>query len=168
MKPQFVKNQVWIDPRGTFREVYNKNKDFDFGELIQINVSTNEKHVFRGMHYQFQNPQGKLVSVTTGAATDYVVDLRVDSPDFGQVKKFDLIPGDSVWVPQYHAHGFLTTEPNTTFQYCVFGSPRVVGDEYAINPYSLKEIWDDIIFRDCILSEKDQDAPDWVEAKHYV
>ena len=89
-------------------------------EFVQDNQSLSSKNTLRGLH--FQKPpfaQGKLVRVITGSALDVVVDIRKNSPTFGQHLKFHLNTQDQnmVYVPEGFAHGFLALEDDTTFVY---------------------------------------------------
>ncbi len=104
------------DDRGWFAEVFNART---FGEaglpshFVQDNQSFSRKGVLRGLHYQLEKPQGKLVRVLSGHIWDVAVDLRRNSPDFGRWAGFHLKPvtdaGDMqlLWIPEGLAHGFL-------------------------------------------------------------
>jgi dTDP-4-dehydrorhamnose 3,5-epimerase len=79
--------QVFGDSRGFFYESYHQARYHDagiIGDFIQTNVSRSAKGVLRGLHYQWPNPQGKLVSVMEGEVYDVAVDIRQGSPNFGQ------------------------------------------------------------------------------------
>jgi dTDP-4-dehydrorhamnose 3,5-epimerase len=104
------------DDRGWFAEVFNSQK-FAAANLpthfVQDNQSFSERGVLRGLHYQLERPQGKLVRVLSGHIWDVAVDLRRDSPDFGRHAAFDLKPRNAqgelelLWIPEGFAHGFL-------------------------------------------------------------
>jgi dTDP-4-dehydrorhamnose 3,5-epimerase len=118
-----IKPQVFEDDRGYFFESYNLEKFESAGidvRFIQDNESKSQKGVLRGLH--FQNPphaQGKLVRVMRGAVLDVAVDIRKDSPTYGQWESI-VLSGDNkmmYWIPAGLAHGFLTLEDDTIFFY---------------------------------------------------
>ncbi len=100
------------DSRGWFAEVFNQ-KTFASLDLptgfVQDNQSFSTRGVLRGLHYQLEQPQGKLVRVLSGHIWDVAVDLRPESPDFGRWAGFDLRPDplELLWIPEGFAHGFL-------------------------------------------------------------
>lgn len=161
-----IQPQIFPDDRGHFQEMVNMSKEPFSSELfIQQNVSYNKKYVFRGMHYQYKNPQAKLVTVLKGSVTDFIVDLREWSPNFGKVQSYQLSEKNrlSLWVPQCFAHGFLCLEDDTIFSYNVFDNPRVVGDEYSINPFSLGMEFGEFT----IMSDKDRNGMSFKDAPKY-
>lgn len=104
------------DDRGWFAEVFNREKFAGLGlpdAFAQDNQSFSARGVLRGLHYQLERPQGKLVRCLAGHIWDVAVDLRRDSPDFGKYAAFDLRPlspeGEMqlLWIPEGFAHGFL-------------------------------------------------------------
>jgi dTDP-4-dehydrorhamnose 3,5-epimerase len=117
-----IEPQVFGDARGFFYESYNKGQwekagiDADF---IQTNVSRSAKGVLRGLHYQWPNPQGKLVSVLEGEVYDVAVDIRRGSPTFGQSLGVMLTAENHrhFWVPEGFAHGFCVLSEFATFTY---------------------------------------------------
>jgi dTDP-4-dehydrorhamnose 3,5-epimerase len=118
-----IKPDVYSDERGYFFEAYNKAAfeaagiDADF---VQDNESCSAKGVLRGMHMQKEpHSQGKLVRVTSGAVLDVAVDLRKDSPTYGQWSSIVLSGENKLmyWIPAGFAHGFLTLEDKTVFAY---------------------------------------------------
>ncbi len=115
--------KVFGDDRGFFFESFNKDSfkqatglDVNF---VQDNHSKSSKGVLRGLHYQIQNPQGKLVRVTQGAVFDVAVDLRCSSPNFGKWVGVELSADNKrqLWVPPGFAHGFLVTSESAEFLY---------------------------------------------------
>jgi dTDP-4-dehydrorhamnose 3,5-epimerase len=112
--PRLVEGKCFPDDRGFFFEAFNKR---EFGSLIrqdvdfvQDNHSRSYRGVLRGLHYQLPPAaQGKLVRVSTGAIFDVAVDLRRNSPSFGQWEGFELSEDNlrQLWVPPGFAHGFL-------------------------------------------------------------
>jgi len=115
--------KVYGDARGFFYESFNEKVFADAvgnaPRFVQDNHSRSAKHVLRGLHYQIQQPQGKLVRVTSGAVFDVVVDLRKSSPTFGQWVGQTLSAENKLmlWVPAGFAHGFITMADNTEFLY---------------------------------------------------
>lgn len=114
---------VFGDARGFFYESYNQQAFADatgiHANFVQDNHSCSAKHVLRGLHYQIEQPQGKLVRVIAGAVLDVVVDLRKSSASFGHAVTQVLSAENKLmlWVPAGFAHGFLTLEDNTEFLY---------------------------------------------------
>ena len=117
-----IEPTVFGDNRGFFMESYSKKDFFEIGmvvEFVQDNHSKSKKGVLRGLHFQTQHVQGKLVRVTAGAVLDVAVDLRKDSPTFGKHYLVELSANNKkmFYIPPGFAHGFLTLEDNTEFQY---------------------------------------------------
>lgn len=118
-----IKPSVFKDDRGYFFESYSKGKFMNHGidhNFVQDNESKSMKGVLRGLH--FQRPpfaQGKLVRVMKGAVIDVAVDLRRQSPTYGQWAAIELTEDNKFmyWVPPGFAHGFVTLEDNTVFFY---------------------------------------------------
>lgn len=118
-----IKPRIFTDSRGYFFESYNINAYKEAGidvDFVQDNQSLSNKNVLRGLH--FQNPphaQDKLVHVIKGRVIDVVVDIRKQSPTYGQHFKVEL-SGENNWalfVPKGFAHGFICLEDNTLFYY---------------------------------------------------
>lgn len=114
----------FADDRGHFLESYNKAKLQAHGiaaEFVQDNLSVSRKNVLRGLHYQVQRPQGKLVSVIVGEVYDVAVDLRRNSPTFGKHVGVLLSAETNrmLWVPEGLAHGFLVLSELAYFSYKV-------------------------------------------------
>ena len=118
-----VEPRVFKDARGHFLESYNRaafaaatGLDVDF---VQDNQSSSGRGVLRGLHYQINQPQGKLVRVTEGAIFDVAVDLRSASPTFGRWVGAELSADNfrQIWVPPGFAHGFLVLGESATVLY---------------------------------------------------
>ena len=114
--------QVFGDARGFFYESYNEAKYRAAGvdhRFVQSNVSRSARGVLRGLHYQWPNPQGKLVSVLEGEVYDVAVDIRRGSPTFGQSVGVMLTADNHrhFWVPEGFAHGFCVLSEFATFTY---------------------------------------------------
>jgi len=117
-----IEPQVFGDARGFFYESYNKGKWQEAGiqaDFIQTNVSRSARGVLRGLHYQWPNPQGKLVSVLDGEVYDVAVDIRRGSPTLGQSVGVMLTAENHrhFWVPEGFAHGFCVLSEFATFTY---------------------------------------------------
>ncbi|UXI67152.1 dTDP-4-dehydrorhamnose 3,5-epimerase [Tahibacter amnicola] len=117
-----IEPAVFKDERGFFYEGYNAAKFKDAGldlSFVQSNVSRSARGVLRGLHYQWPNPQGKLVSVLEGEVFDVAVDIRHGSPTFGQWAGVMLSADNHrhFWVPEGFAHGFVVLSEWATFAY---------------------------------------------------
>ena len=114
---------VFGDDRGFFYESFNKKRFAELTgvtrEFIQDNHSKSAKGVLRGLHYQIQHPQGKLVRVTAGEVFDVVVDVRKSSATFGKWVGVVLSAANKrqLWVPEGFAHGFMVTSDSAEFLY---------------------------------------------------
>ena len=118
-----IEPKVFGDDRGFFLESFNQ-RAFDEAtgthhQFVQDNHSRSSRGVLRGLHYQIQNPQGKLVRVVNGAVFDVAVDMRKSSPTFGQWVGAELNAENrrQLWVPPGFAHGFLVLSPFADFLY---------------------------------------------------
>ena len=114
--------RVFGDERGFFLESWNKRTFAELGitaDFVQDNHSRSQKNVLRGLHYQIEHAQGKLVRVTAGEVYDVAVDLRRSSPTFGRWVGFTLSAADKrmAWIPPGFAHGFLVTSDSAEFLY---------------------------------------------------
>jgi dTDP-4-dehydrorhamnose 3,5-epimerase len=118
-----IEPKVFGDERGFFYESFNRRqfasligRDLDF---VQDNHSRSEKNVLRGLHFQIQQAQAKLVRVIQGAVFDVAVDIRKSSPTFGQHVAIELSAENQrmLWVPEGFAHGFLVTSATAEFLY---------------------------------------------------
>ncbi len=161
-----IEPTVFGDDRGFFMETYSK-KDFEevglTMEFVQDNHSKSKKGVFRGLHFQTQMSQGKLVRVIAGAVLDVAVDLRRDSKTFGRWYVVELSSENKrqFYIPEGFAHGFLTLEDNTEFLYkCtnyyapeydngIFWNDKDLNIDYDLEKFG-------ITISEILLSEKDQ------------
>ncbi len=114
---------VFGDARGFFYESFNARQFREVSgidtEFVQDNHSKSARNVLRGLHYQIEQAQGKLVRVTAGAVFDVAVDLRKSSPTFGQWVGAELSAENKrqMWIPPGFAHGFLVTSESAEFLY---------------------------------------------------
>lgn len=119
--------RVFGDARGWFLESWNRRVFREAtgveADFVQDNHSRSAKGVLRGLHYQLQQPQGKLVRVVVGEIYDVAVDLRRGSPGFGRSVgvKLDAESRRMLWVPERFAHGFLVTSEYAEVQYKATG-----------------------------------------------
>lgn len=118
-----IEPKVFGDERGFFFESFNAQrfnqavgKEVNF---VQDNHSRSKKGVLRGLHYQIKQPQGKLVRIVSGDVFDVAVDLRKDSPTFGQWAGEHLSAENKkqLWVPEGFAHGFVVLSETAEFLY---------------------------------------------------
>ena len=115
--------RVFGDARGFFLESYNEQVFADVTGLqlhfVQDNHSRSQRHVLRGMHFQAERPQGKLVRVVAGAVFDVVVDIRRDSPTYSKWVGVELSVDNQrqLWIPPGLAHGFLVLSESADFLY---------------------------------------------------
>lgn len=118
-----IEPRVFGDARGFFYESFNQNAFRQATGLslnfVQDNHSRSARGVLRGLHYQIEQPQGKLVRVVRGAVFDVVVDIRRRSPTFGQWVGMELTEDNhkQLWVPPGFAHGFVVTSDSADFLY---------------------------------------------------
>ena len=133
--------KVFSDARGFFFESFSA-RDFEVAtglkrEFLQDNHSHSARGVIRGLHYQVQRPQGKLVRVTLGEVFDVAVDLRRSSPNFG--KWFGTVLSAEnklqLWIPEGFAHGFLVLSEHADFLYKT--------TDYWYPEYERTVIWND-------------------------
>ena len=111
---------VFSDHRGYFYQSFDqKISDVIGSNFVQDNHSVSHKNVIRGMHYQWDQPMGKLVRVVRGSVIDYFIDLRDGSPTYGQHGRVELSERNHnmVWIPGGFAHGFISLEDHTTVLY---------------------------------------------------
>lgn len=117
-----IQTKVFGDDRGYFMESYNKKEFSELGlnmDFVQDNESKSTKGVLRGLHFQTQNAQGKLVRVTKGEVFDVAVDLREGSPTFGKWTGVVLNEKNKkqFYIPEGFAHGFLVLSNEAVFNY---------------------------------------------------
>ncbi|PWQ95816.1 dTDP-4-dehydrorhamnose 3,5-epimerase [Leucothrix pacifica] len=165
--------KVFGDDRGFFMETW---QDRHFREsvadvtFVQDNHSKSTKGILRGLHYQLEQTQGKLVRVVSGSVYDVAVDLRQSSPNFGQWVGVELSASNKrmLWVPEGFAHGFYVTSDSAEFVYkCT---------DYYAPEHEQSLLWDDpslnidwplIDDQQPLLSEKDKQGELFVNAEHF-
>jgi len=152
---------IYRDSRGAFFETYNQRTMADAGlptVWTQDNFSISKKNVIRGLHYQIDRPQGKLIRVTHGAVIDVAVDLRCSSPTFAQHVAVELTGdnGHMLWIPGGFGHGFAVLSEEAGFAYKVTDFYSPAGERTIVwNDPRLAIPWP-IAAQDAIVSEKDR------------
>ena len=133
---KIIEPKIFSDSRGFFYESFQKQRYLEHGitlDFVQDNISTSTKGVLRGLHYQLEKPQGKLIMVMVGEVFDVAVDIRTGSPTFGEWLGVELSENNSrqLYIPPGFAHGFCVTSEVASFTYkCTdYYNP---GDEYSI------------------------------------
>lgn len=119
---RIIEPAVFGDERGFFMETWNAARYGELGlpdRFVQSNISSSTKGVLRGLHYQWPNPQGKLVTVLEGEVYDVAVDIRRGSPQFGQWTAVLLSAQNKrqFWIPEGFAHGFAVLSERALFSY---------------------------------------------------
>ena len=118
-----IEPKVFGDDRGFFYESFNRRRFAELtgrdADFVQDNHSRSAKGVLRGLHYQIQHPQGKLVRVVQGAVLDVAVDIRKSSPTFGKHVAVELSAENKrmFWIPEGFAHGFVVLSDTAEFLY---------------------------------------------------
>jgi dTDP-4-dehydrorhamnose 3,5-epimerase len=168
-----IEPKVFGDERGFFFESFNQAKfEAAIGRqvsFVQDNHSKSAKNVLRGLHYQIQQPQGKLVRVVQGEVFDVAVDIRKSSTTFGQWVG-EMLSADNkkqLWVPEGFAHGFVVVSESAEFLYKT--------TDYYAPEYERSILWNDPaiavkwpILGEPILSIKDQQAKTLAIAEHFA
>ena len=150
-----IEPRVFGDARGFFYESFNQQA---FNEatgtdhqFVQDNHSRSSKGVLRGLHYQIEQPQGKLVRVVRGAVFDVAVDIRKGSPTFGKWEGLELSEDNhkQLWIPPGFAHGFLVLSDTADFLYkttdyyaveyerCILWNDPAIGIQWPMENYGI-------------------------------
>ena len=166
-----IEPQVYGDSRGYFYESFNQKafveKTGVNPTFVQDNHSCSQQYVLRGLHYQIQHPQGKLIRVVVGEIFDVAVDLRRSSPTFGQWVGYHLSAENhrQLWVPPGFAHGFLVLSATAEVLY--------KATDYYAPQHERCLLWNDpelaiawpLTAETPILSAKDQLGQPWKSAE---
>lgn len=159
-----IEPRVFGDARGFFLESWNAQTfaaaDLDVN-FVQDNHSRSARGVLRGLHYQLENPQGKLVRVTQGAVFDVAVDIRRSSPHFGQWTGVELSADNHrmLWIPPGFAHGFMVLSETADFLYkCTSLYHQPSDRSLRWNDPAIGIAWPDV-GTEPLLSAKDEAAP---------
>ena len=170
-----IEHTVFRDERGWFYESFNQ-KEFNSAtginyQFVQDNHSQSKQGILRGLHYQTQHTQGKLVRVTQGCVFDVAVDLRKESSSYGKWHGQELSADNQLqmWIPPGFAHGFLTLSETAEFLYkttdyyypendnCLLWNDPIVNIQWPLHR----------ILRKPQLSEKDSEGAAWDDAKKF-
>lgn len=169
---KLIEPNVYEDDRGYFLETWH-SRTFEAAELcatfVQDNFSRSCRHTLRGLHYQLERQQGKLVRVSSGTVFDVAVDLRRSSPTFGQWVG-ETLSGENfrmIWIPPGFAHGFYVLSEHADFHYkCT---------DYYAPEHERTIIWNDEMLAvdwpvgdgaEPLLSRKDLDGCAFSEAEY--
>jgi dTDP-4-dehydrorhamnose 3,5-epimerase len=154
---------VFSDERGFFLETWNSTRYKNVGiqgPFVQDNASFSKKGILRGLHFQYPQSQGKLVQVLSGEVVDVVVDIRVDSPTFGQWigELLSDVNHRQIYVPPGFAHGFCVTSETAVFSYkCTDFYNQATENGIIWNDPDVNIDWP---ITEPILSPKDSDYPE--------
>ncbi|XBS69861.1 dTDP-4-dehydrorhamnose 3,5-epimerase [Acerihabitans sp. KWT182] len=169
--------QIFKDERGYFFESFQLEK-FQQAvnrkiHFVQSNESLSKRNVIRGLHYQVSKPQGKLVRVVKGTVFDVAVDLRKNSPTFGQWAGALLSDENfhQLWIPEGFAHGFLVISDSAKLQYMVTDYWYPQYDRcIRFNDPDIDIKWQDMAHTDIdpIISFKDQSGDYLVDAEVFL
>ena len=165
-----ITTDIFLDNRGSFTESFNLRqfqKIIGPYEFVQDCHSVSVKNIVRGLHYQTEHAQGKIVRCLFGEIYDVIVDLRKSSPTFGQWCGFNLSPGiNQLWVPPGFAHGFRSLTDRVEVLYKV--------TDYQYKEYERTLLWNDADLGidwgtkfDPIMSEKDIVGLSFKECEKY-
>ncbi|MEZ8929129.1 MULTISPECIES: dTDP-4-dehydrorhamnose 3,5-epimerase [unclassified Vibrio] len=131
---KIIEPKIFDDERGSFMETWQKDR---FAEMVtgypvdfvQDNQSYSKKNVLRGLHYQSQKMQGKLIRVVSGSILDVAVDIRYGSKTFGEYISVELSAENQkqLWIPKGFAHGFLTLSESAV---CIYKASDYYHPEY--------------------------------------
>lgn len=164
-----IEPDVYTDERGFFLETWHepRYRDNDFPDIsfVQDNHSRSVRGVLRGLHYQSEFPQGKLVQVTYGRVFDVAVDIRVGSPDFGRWVGHELSDENhlQLWIPPGFAHGFCVLSESADLTYKCTEIYRSANDLGIIwNDERISIQWP---IGDPLLSDKDRSLPSLSDAE---
>ena len=168
-----IEPKVFGDDRGWFYESFNE-KDFSAAvgkqvDFVQDNHSLSKKGVLRGLHYQIEQTQGKLVRVCHGVVFDVAVDLRKDSLTFGRWVGVELSAENKkqLWIPVGFAHGFLVLSATAEFLYKTTDYWHAAGEKCIIwNDPTLNIRWPDIGMQP-VLNPKDAAGLAWGDAPKF-
>jgi dTDP-4-dehydrorhamnose 3,5-epimerase len=153
---------TYKDPRGYFEEMYQTERYKEFGietNFVQVSHSRSSRNVLRGLHSQVNPAQAKLIMVTRGMVLDVAVDVRPDSPTFGEHQTFEISDENhhQLYIPEGFLHGFVVLSAVADFVYFMNGRYNKEGEfGVAWNDPTLQVKWD---IDAPIISERDQKNP---------
>lgn len=165
-----IEPTVFGDNRGYFMETYSKEDFKEIGidyEFVQDNQSKSKKGVLRGLHFQKENTQGKLVRVIKGRVFDVAVDLRRDSQTYGKWFGVELTEENKkmFFIPPYFAHGFLVLSDEAEFTYkCTDIYNHQAESGLKFNDPEIGIEWPEV---DCEILTSEKDA-NWASLKEFT
>ena len=171
---KLIEPRVFNDDRGFFFESWNARAFAAAGidaSFVQDNHSRSAKGVLRGLHYQIQCPQGKLVRVVSGAVFDVAVDLRRSSKTFGRWVGYELSAENKwqAWIPPGFAHGFLSLQDDTELLYKCTDFYSAQAERSLIwNDPDIGIAWPLNVVGKPLLSDKDAAAKTLAEAEVFA
>jgi dTDP-4-dehydrorhamnose 3,5-epimerase len=155
----------YFDSRGSFTEIISNrfllNNQLGFFEFAQLNFSISQKNTFRGIHFSKSvRPQHKLVMCLEGSITDFIVDIRIGSPTYGKVDRFELSSKvkQIIFIPSGCGHGFLARENNSSVLYAQ-SSEYSPSEEFELSAFDESLKLNIVDMDNLILSNKDRVAP---------
>ena len=169
-----IEPSIFGDNRGFFMETWQRKTfaengiDYDF---VQDNHSKSAQGILRGLHYQIEQPQGKLVRVVEGAVFDVAVDMRQSSATYGQWVGYELSAENHrmMWVPPGFAHGFYVMSETAEFVYkCTDYYAPEFERSLLWNDKHLNIDWQLVDNKHPVLSEKDAIAPNFTDAEKFA
>ena len=167
-----IRPRVFADERGYFVETWQRRRFKEAGidvDFVQDNLSRSSRGTLRGLHYQVQQAQGKLVTVVRGRVFDVAVDLRRASDTFGQWVGVELSDENHqfLWIPPGFAHGFVTLSESADFQYkCTNDYAPACERSVHWNDPTLAIQWPDP-GAPLVVSAKDAAAPAFRDAEYF-
>lgn len=172
-KPLLLPLKRFYDERGYFQELWRETGDCpglaDFS-FVQDNFSHSQKNVLRGLHYQLNKPQGKLLTVLRGEIFDVCVDLRTAKATFGQVYSFKLNSEQAqwLWIPPGFAHGFyvLTEQADCFYKCTTYFDPADNHTIYWDDPI-LKIQWP-LMHEKPVISKSDANGCAFIDAEYFL
>ena len=160
-KPYIFKKTKYFDNRGYFQEIFLEK---ELKKKIKFTaIAYSKKNVIRGLHFQLKNMQTKIITVTSGKILDVAVNLKKNSKNFGKVYYFLLNEGDSVFIPNYFAHGYECLSKSASIIYHL-DNYRDAKNESGI-PYNDKKLRIKWITKKPILSLRDKSHFSFLEFK---
>jgi len=155
----------YFDSRGSFTEIISNrfllNNQLGFFEFAQLNFSISQKNTFRGIHFSKSvRPQHKLVMCLEGSITDFIVDIRIGSPTYGKVDRFELSSKvkQIIFIPSGCGHGFLARENNSSVLYAQ-SSEYSPSEEFELSAFDESLKLNIVDMDNLILSNRDRVAP---------
>ena len=163
-KPFVIKNKKFFDNRGYFQEIV-LSKNFNF-PIVFTAKAFSRKNVIRGLHFQTYNKQTKIIHVLEGKIMDVLVNLKRSSKNFGKVYKFILSEDETIFIPNFYAHGYECLSKNSTIIYHTDKYRHVKSESgIDINDKALKIRWKT---KKPIVSKRDKEMMSFLEFKKKI